>query len=141
MKVQTTTVIRGKKPLEASELKPNGIYAVRHVLPVEVMKAWHVGEQVQWGIVVLNASFGIRAHYHVTRPYEWSDEQIKLEDVQLYKSSQLERDFAFAYDTATSMTTKCQQLTLRLTNAQRKVEYYATNTWHKVAERLARFFS
>lgn len=122
-------------------MKPNYVYAVRHILPKEMQEEWGVTTQEVWGIIQLGANKEVRRSWNVAAPGTWSVDDVKLADVAVFKASLMEQQFAYASENEFSYTTKCQQLALRNTDLQRKVDYYKSNSWHKVAERLNRFFS
>ena len=67
MSLFKTTITRGKAPLEPSNIKPNGIYAVRTMLTPELCEQWGVSKNrgEQWGLVQLDDKGRVFATYNV----------------------------------------------------------------------------
>lgn len=136
-----TFVNRGKRAMELSELKPNGIYAVRTLLPVEIMAEWGVTNNEQWGIIMLDAQCNVRRSWNIVRHNVWTIGTLPLSELKIFRSSETERQFACEAETAQSYAIKLQQSAVRITSLQREVDYFKRNRWHKIADRLNRFFS
>lgn len=94
MALVRTFTNRGKRAMEPSELKPNGVYAVRFVLTPELAKEWNANELEQWGLVVLDSICKVRRHWNVTQPNAWSTADVDAASLKLFKTSTMERQFA-----------------------------------------------
>lgn len=140
MALVRTFINRGKRPMEVSELKPNYVYAVRHILPAEVATEWGITQQEVWGIIQLGANKEVRRSWNVVTPGTWSVDDVKVTGLAVFKASLMEQQFAFASENEFAYTTKCQQLAIRNSDLQRSVDYFKTNRWHKLAERIANLF-
>lgn len=137
MALKRTFINRGKKELEIGQLKPNGVYAVEHVLPVEVAAENGVS-QAQWGIIQLNMTCQVRRHYNVTTPGMWCADELQLSGLHIWKATPMEMQFASSSEDALNYQSKysverCMNLSL-----QKRISYFEHNVWHKIAERIAR---
>lgn len=138
--LKRTFTNRGKRALELSELKPNGVYAVRHILPVEVA-AERGCTQEQWGIVVLSASCTIRRSWNVEVQDGWHVGLTAMDGLELWKSSVKERQFAVAEEARESLEVKCQSMIGMISVRDQRITYFEQNRWHRVASWLDKFFS
>lgn len=94
MALVRTFTNRGKRAMEPSELKPNGVYAVRFVLTPELAQEWNANELEQWGLVVLDSICKVRRHWNLTQPNAWSTAEVDTASLKLFKTSMTERQFA-----------------------------------------------
>lgn len=136
-----TFVNRGKRALELSELKPNGIYAVRQLLPTEVMEEWGVTSNEQWGIIMLDVQCNVRRSWNFIQHNLWSTVTFPLDTLKIFRTSEQERQFAMEAETSQSYAVKLQQSAVRITNLQRDLDYYHRNRWHRLADRINKLLS
>ena len=102
MSLFKTTITRGKAPLEPSNIKPNGIYAVRTMLTPELCEQWGVSKNrgEQWGLVQLDDKGRVFATYNVLAKDTYIKEAIKgtrprtdVATLSLFTSTPQEREF------------------------------------------------
>lgn len=140
--LKRTFISRGKAEIEAANMKPNGIYAVEYTVTAGYAAANGLDKQDQWGIIQLDHTGKVRRHWNVTTPKMWSSEPLEdLKDMHVWKSSDMERQFAWATDEVNSLTIKQQQLLAKNSSQLKRIGYFEQNRWHKIAERLNTFFS
>lgn len=138
--LKRTFTNRGKRALTLDELRPNGTYAVRIVLPVE--EAARLGvDQEQWGLAMLGSSMTIRRTFNVENPGGWHSGFTSPDGIEFWKASKMERDYADAQEAVENLRVKNTAMMKMIAERDKKITYYETNRWHKVAERLTRFFS
>lgn len=147
--LKSTRIKRGQHPILHSELTPNFTYAVTFVLPSELIPEWS-NEYIkqwgseQWGIIQLDSQGRVRRSYNVATPGAWSDAEVKLDGLKVYRASLMERQFADTSENEFSFTIKCRQMAARLTDVQRQLDhanYLLGTRWHRIAECLRKFFS
>lgn len=148
MALKRTFENRGKRPVEHGKLKPNGVYAIRHILPQEIAEEWGVNDTEQWGLVMLDSSRDVRRTWNVGTRYKWQTEAIDSTDLELWTATEKEMQFAHESENAEVMTrryenekVRCGVLEVRLRRAEEALEYYHRNIFHRIARHFATFFS
>lgn len=148
MTLKRTFINRGKKAIEKRNLMGRGIYAVRHILPVEVAFEWGANKLEQWGIVMLNEQKKVVRCWNLTKRGEWEDCMIDVDGLELWQSSEMERQFAQDAKVSTEMTRLYETekirngvLSRRAEQMEKALEHYHTNIFHRIAKHFATFFS
>lgn len=148
MALKRTFENRGKNPVAHCKLKPNGVYAVRHILPHEIADEWGVNNAEQWGVVVLDTSRDVRRTWNMGAKNKWINEVLDSRSLELWVATEKEMQFAQESENAEVMTRRYENekirngiLSQRAEKAESSLSYVANNFWHKIANRLDKIFS
>lgn len=141
MAVKKTFVRRGTQEVKPQNMKPNFIYATEYLLDPAVARATGASIE-QWGIIQLDSQCKVRRVWNREGEQQWDEVMLDtMPASKLWPASQLEIQFAKVSDEYNALNRHYETMKAQNKELARKVNHYESNRWHKIAERLARFFS
>lgn len=141
MSIFKTVIKRGKHPLPINSLKPNGVYAVFHILPVELVPEWNVTSIEQWGIVQLDAEKNVRRSWNLTAPQMWTTDKVDITTLKVFYATRGEQDYAIISELAIRYNSLYDSERQRNILLEHRLRHYEESRTHKIAEAIRNFFS
>lgn len=141
MTIYKTTIKRAKHPLSLENLKPNGVYAVFHILPSEIIPEWNTHTIEQWGIVQLDADRKVHRSWNVTSPQKWTTEHVELSELKVFYATQMEQQYAIDSELASRYSHLYNSERQRNIILEHRLRHYEESRAHRIAEAIRNFLS
>lgn len=122
------------KELSKGQLNVNSVYAVQYVVDE---KKYPGRCAKQRGLVVTDASGKIFRSWNIVRPDQWVEGNVELyKKHKVYPATEMEEQFARDSHERDTYKMRCHKMADMNAEQRKQLDYYTTDKWHKVAERV-----
>lgn len=119
--------------ISKENLQPNCVYAVQFI---------DEKSQKQRGLIMVSAKGKVWRSWNIAEPNQWMECEVELtQKPRIYPCTEMERQFAHNALDAQAQRAHNQALLNVINRQKRELNYYRTDKWHGVAEKVNKTFN